>query len=114
MIESSVGLEEIPVRSDHRFDRRIRLQVELVEVLGPVIQSSGTKPFDSPTVAVLLDHSPRGQHVVFRTRADKGERRRTERELEQTPTERRDVIIIALGRGLGDDIDLAVGQAELW
>ena len=29
------------------------------------------------------------------------------------PPERRDVVVIALGRGLGDDVDLPIGEAEL-
>ena len=70
------------------------LSVEFVEVLRPVRQAAGAKPFDSPTVAVLRDHPPRGQNVILRARADKGERRRTERELEEAPSERRDVIVV--------------------
>src|SRR6266851_3864162 len=105
-------MERIPVRTDDRFYRRIELPVEFVEVLGPVRQAAGAKPFNSPTVSVFLDHPPRGEHVVLRARADKGERCGTERELEQAPSKRRDVIVVPFGRGISDNIDLPIGESE--
>src|ERR1700722_9269209 len=101
-------MEGIPARSDQRYGRWIGLWVELLEVLGPVRQTANAKPFNSPTVAELLDHSPRGQHVIFRASADERERRRTERELEEPPAERRDVVVVPLGRGFRDNIDLPI------
>lgn len=44
--------------------------------------------------------------VGNRADTDKGERRGSERELEQPPTQRRDIVVVALRRGLGDDVDL--------
>src|SRR5579864_5970622 len=105
-------MERVPVRTDQRYHRWVRLWVELLEVLGPVRQTANAKPFNSPTVAELLDHSPRGQHVVLRAGAYEGERRRTKRELKQPPSEWRDVIVVPFGRGIGDDIDLPIGEPE--
>ena len=81
-------------------------------MLRPIVQSVGAEPLDGPAFAVLLDHSPCGEDVVLGARADEGEGGGAERELEQPPSERRDVIVVALGRGLGDDLDLAIGESE--
>src|ERR1700730_18663297 len=105
-------MERVPVRTDQRYDRWVRLWVELLEVLGPVRQTANAKPLNSPTFAELLDPSPRGQHVVLRTRSDKGARHRSERELEKAPSKGRDVVVVPLGSGIGDNIYLPIGKTE--
>src|SRR6266851_1577803 len=88
-------------------------RIKAIEVVRPLTKAAIAQPVDAPVLAMLSDHSPRGEHVLFRPRPDKSERRRPERKLEQPPAQRRDVVIVALGRGLGEYVDLPVGEAEL-
>src|SRR5579875_2587237 len=83
-----------------------------VQVLRPVGESPKPEPLDGPSLAMPPDKTPRGEDVVLRACADEGERDRPERELEEPASERRDVVVVALGRGLGDDLDLAAGKPE--
>src|SRR5713226_4283265 len=87
---------------EHRGERRFDFASEPVEVLRPIAQSADAEPLDGPAVAVPFDHLPRGQRVVFRTRTDECERRWSERELEQPAAQRRDIVVVPLGRGLSD------------
>ena len=91
------------------FGRRIKA----IKVVCPLTQAAGAQPLDAPAIAMLSDHPPRCENVLFRPCPDKSERRRPERKLEQPPAQGRDVVIVALGRGLGECVDLPVGEAEL-
>ena len=51
---------------------------EFSKVLGPIGQSTCAKPFDGPSIAALAHHAPRGQNVVFGTRADECQSGRAE------------------------------------
>src|SRR5260370_7045259 len=83
---------------------------EFSKVLGPIGEPTCAEPFDCPEVAVLAHHAASGKNVVFGTRADESQGGGTERELEQAPSERRYVIVVAFGPRLGDDFGLPIGQ----
>src|SRR5689334_18187985 len=90
-----------------------RARIKTIEVVRPLAETAGTQPFDAPALAVLRNHAPRSEHVLLGAGADEGERSRSNRELEEPPAQRRYVVVVTLGRGLGDDVGLPVGKAEL-
>src|ERR1700677_4689492 len=78
----------------------------------PFLQTATPQPLGLPALAVLCDKPSRFDQVVFRTGTDEGQPCRSDRESKKTASERRDVVVIALGGGAGDDIDLSIGQSE--
>src|SRR6202034_771950 len=84
-----------------------------VEVVAPFTKATRPQPFGWPAFSQLDDHPPRIEHVLLRAGANESQCSRSQRELEEPPPERREVVVIALGRGLGDDVDLPVGESEL-
>src|SRR5579885_3773542 len=95
-----------------RSGHRLTVSDEFVEIFRPVGESAKPEPLDGPSLAEPLDKTPGGEDVVLRACADEGERDRPQRELEEPPSERRDIVVVALGRRLGDDLDLAAGKPE--
>src|ERR1700686_5220601 len=91
------------------FRRRIKAR----QVVCPLTEAAGAQPLDAPALAMLSDHPPRYENILFGPCPDESERCRPDRKLEQPPAQRRDVVVVALGRGLGEYVDLAVGEAEL-
>src|SRR5712692_8720957 len=77
-------------------------RIKAIEVVRPLAEAAGAQPFDAPALAVLGNHAPHSEHVLLRAGSDEGERSRSNRELEEPPPERRNVVIVALGRRLGD------------
>src|SRR5260370_40362568 len=87
--------------------------IKAIEVTRPLTEAAGAQPFDAPALAVLRNHASCSEHVLLGAGSDEGERRRSNRELEQPPAQRRDVVVVALGRGLGNDVGLPVVEPEL-
>src|SRR5579875_901387 len=102
----------VAVGVKRQIGRGIMLSAKPLQVLGPVGQSSTAQPLDGPSLAVLFDKTPGGENVILRTRTDEGEGDWPERELEEPASERGYIVVVAFGRRLGDDLDLAVAEAE--